>query len=1323
MSDVQAFAAKHPRFGLARLAAAASLVATIVLLLWAGVAAWQTARLPFLGLFTEPTLVVNGQGDRSWAGYAAGLSFPQRLTALDGRPLDGPRALVHELAAYRPGETVGVSALHTETGERLEISVRLTSLPFSAVGDFFLVPWLVATLYLLSGWWAFRARGGESVGQVFALLCALVALMLGLLFDLYTTHYLFVVWVVVVPLMGSAAVHLALILPQKARFLRRRPALILLAYLPGLALAAISLRATLNWDAPTSYFVPWNWGRVWAGLGAVMMTGTMVYHRYSSRSPIVRAQARTILWGALLAFAPVVVWIVLAFRSGFPFYPLVILPPFALFPLSIAYTLRRRRALDIDWVLRRAVAYVLLTTAVVGIYFLLLAFLGQAFGFSVSPLSPVVLVLFSLLVALGTHPVRMGIQRAVDRLLLGRRVTPEQALHDLAQKIAMARTGEEVTAALAHVLEQVLAPRYALLYLPDKRAGQYVPHELCGESPGLVRFRSDGALAQRMVTGSGPLYLAAEGDLPPQFGPERERLARLGPVLLVPLSQGWLVIGPTRPQRFRAADVWFLEALAPQVATALERVRLTSDLERRLKELEALRLIAQSVSYTVELDDLLELVYTQTNRVMEAENFYMALYDQDAHAFHFAFYVENGERLYPDDVWPDTEGLTSVIVRTGRPIVTDDYLAECERRGVRPGGKPGRAWMGMPLISRDRVLGVLNVSSFDPQTAYTKEQAEVFRAIADQAATILDKARLYGEMEKRAHQLEVLNEVSSVITSTLELDTVLDLIMQKAIELLQAEAGSLLLLDEDTGELVFWVTNGPRTADLVGKRLPLGTGIVGKVAESACPLIVDDVQRDGRWYPGLDEQSEFVTRSVICVPLIVRERVIGVVELLNRRDGNPFDTEDQRLLTAFAAQAAVSIENARLFTMTDQALADRVEELSMMQRVDRELNATLDYQQVMEITLSWALRTTGADMGVVAVVAETEEGQRGLHFLASQGYPEELVTSYREVLWPLDKGIIGRVVRTGEPELVLDVEDDPDYVPSAPDVVAQLTAPIRREERVVGAIALESTRKGRLGQEALDFVVRLADHAAIAIENARLFEAVQAANDAKTEFVSFVSHELKQPMTSMRGYTDLLMKGTAGELNEMQRSFLDVIRANVARMDTLVQDLLEVSRIEAGRLKLEVGRVSMEEVIEEAVRAVRREIEAKRQELEMHVPDLPLVVADRNRLLQILTNLLSNACKYTAEEGRIRVAAEPVDGRFVSCSVSDTGIGMTQEEQGHLFTKYFRSQNPLVRSTPGTGLGLVITKSLVELQGGEIWVESEPGKGSTFAFTVPVADA
>ncbi|MCS7178311.1 MAG: GAF domain-containing protein [Anaerolineae bacterium] len=1288
-----------------------------VILVWAALLAIQTIHIPFPGLFTEPTLVVNNIGLMSWSGYAAGLRLPEQLVALNGKPLEHPGALIEALRTHQVGEMVTFTARHAETGALRQVKVRLMPFPRLALWDFFLIPYALGLFYLSAGGWMLWRQGQAEAGQVFTLFCTFIALMSGLFLDVYTTHRLFPLWVAAIPLVGSAAIHLALVFPRPATALQRFPWLRLGVYLPALGLAVAGWLTTADMAHPIAYFVPWRWGRAWAGIGGLVLIGMMVYHRLRSRSPIIRAQTYIVLLGTLLSFLPMMVWIPLAFRPGFPFQPALLLPPFIFFPLSVAYAILFPRTLNIDWVVRSAVVYVLLTLVLVGTFALLLGLLGRWLHVPALSIPPVVLAVLVLIVVVGTGPLRDGLIRGVDRLL-GRKVAPERALRAFGTETATARTADEVIATAARTIGEVLAPRFVLWYMQDPRSGIYVPRALSGTPPlSPPPFRPDGPLARRMTSDLRLLYLSVDDVLPPGLEEEEERLAALGPTLFVPLpGWGWLVIGPTLLERFRARDAWFLETLAPQVTAALERVRLISDLERRVQELEVVGTIAQSVSFSVQPDDLMELIYTQVNRVLEARNFYIALYDPETRTLRFTFYVENGERRYPEDVWPDTEGLTGLIVRTGQPIVTDDYLTECERRGVRPGGRPGRAWMGMPLVSRDRILGVMTVSSFDPDGVYTPEQVRVFQVIADQVAAILDKVRLYQETEKWARRLEGLNEMGRLLASTLDLNCLLDMTVRKAVDLLQAEAGALLLVDEETGDLVPRVTVG--LSEPAGARLLAGADIARQAVRENRPIRVASPRREE--YREGDHRPLSAAHSWLCVPLTAPGAAIGALEMMNRRDGRPFDEDDERLLTAFSAQAAIAIQNARLFAMTDQALAARIEELSMMQRIDRELNATLDYEQTMKAALEWAIRRTGADIGLIAVLAE-EDGRQGLRLLVHHGYPPEWIEQYRNTLWPLDRGIVGRVARTGQPELIADVRHDSEYTAIVEGMVAQMTVPIRREERLIGIIVLETARADQFGPEALDFVVRLADHAAIAIENARLFAAVEAANQAKTDFISFVSHELKQPMTAIKGYTDLLVKGLAGELTETQRSFLEVIRANVNRMDTMVQELLDVSRIEAGRLRLEIGQVALREAIEEAVRAIRQEIEARRQTLEVEIAEpLPPVMADRNRVVQILTNLLSNAYKYTPEEGHIWITAWRDKG-FVVCSVSDTGIGIPPEDQERLFTKFFRSQHPMVRSVPGTGLGLVIARSLVELQGGRIWVESEPGKGSTFTFTLPIA--
>jgi signal transduction histidine kinase len=928
--------------------------------------------------------------------------------------------------------------------------------------------------------------------------------------------------------------------------------------------------------------------------------------------------------------------------------------------------------------------------------------------------------------------VRRRLEALVEAVYFRARRAHQRHLEAFGRELTQAAELDGVVDAIKQVLSDALAPSHVYVYLSRADTRLYVAHG-SPRPEGDICFDLDGSVAHVLARQRKPLRLPPDGPLPPELITDSARLRVLEVEVLAGLKgqerlAGFIALGPKRSgRRYVFGDLRFVEDLADQAALAVERAQVISDLERRVSELNVLSRISQAVNFTFEFGDLLELVYAQASDLLDTTNFFIALHDPAADELYYALYVQEDERISEREGkrWRLGRGLLSEVVRSGQPIRTDDYVAECAKRDVRPREHGLHAWMGVPLNAGGSTLGAMAVASTTPGFAYTDEQLGVFWIIADTAATAIDKSRLFTETERRAHQLAALNQISTRMAQVLDVEELLRLIVSSAVDILQTESGSLLLTEPETGDLEFRVATGPAGQLLVGTRLPRGTGVVGAVAERGEPVIVNDVRQDPRWFPGIDQDTDFRTEALLAAPLSTHDDVIGVLEVINKRDGSIFGDEDVQLLTTFAAQAAIAIENARLFQQTDAALAERMEELKMLARIDRELNSGLEIDRIVGLTLDWAMRVSGANAGVIGSV----EPERGLVSMVHYGCGPEAEESLAKSL-PLEGGILGRVIQTGTPELVNNISLDPDNLPLSPDTRAELVVPLRAGGEVVGVIILESYNPSTLTQGDMEFVVRLAEHASPAIANARLFADLKAANEAKSDFVSVVSHELKTPMTSIKGFADLLMQGAVGEVSTGQLQFLSTIRSNVDRMGTLVSDLADITRIEAGQIRLEVSPIEVRAVIEDTLRGTRNLIEAKNQDLQVLLPEgLPLIQADHMRLVQVMTNLVSNAHKYTSEGGAIIIGAEMRENNWdpegpspiVHIYVKDDGIGMSLEDRDRLFQKFFRSENPQTRQMPGTGLGLSITKNLVELHGGRIWAESELGAGSTFHFTIPVA--
>jgi signal transduction histidine kinase len=1281
---------------------------------------------PFIGGFFEHTFILNGSNTveegKTWAMYAQGFELGDQLLAVDGAPVTTSAQLRDILGSHAPGDQVTVTMRRTD-GTTITAAIILQQLSPADRYAYFYIPEFLGVIFLISSLWIFGLRRTDPAGRAFSVFTSSLAIGTCSLFDLYTSHQLTHLWTLAVALIGGSLIDLSLGFPREVHFAVGRPYVRWVGYLAAFILTFNAFPTLFNFQKPAAYFAAWQSIYAFVGFSAIIYFGMLLFHSLTSFSPVVKSQARAILAGSLVSFGPLAAWLLFQRQSFNPY----LLPFLLVFPLVNGYVVLRFRLLRTDFWVRRGLVYALLTTLIVLAYGFMVS--GVALILPLPPNNPYLIGALVLLIATTFNPLRDRLQTMVDSVFFRGQRAYEERLRAFSQAITSAADITSIGRVIREQVTETLMPDRLHIFIYDALTDQYaaLPGE-DGRPTSDIRFSSTSPLVQYFQKENIPLYLDTINP-PTLFKGDQARLSLLGARLFIRLQSegktiGWLALGtslsgaPYTPQ-----DLDYLESIASQASLAVSRIQTVANLERRVQEMNALSLVSQGVNVTLTFDDVLELIFAQTTRIIPSDYFHICLYDKAANYYYYAFRVDDNERIksLENQPLPSNFGLGQEIIRRGRSLITQDYRQECQIHNITPSSSGIYAWMGVPLNSESGTIGSLSVGSRDPTVTYTRAQLELLQAIADQTVGAIVKARLLQETEQRAHQLATLNEITRQLTSTLEQEPLLRNILDNAVKILNCEAGTLFLMDEQTGELIFRVTTGPVAGNLLGQRLPPGTGIAGRAAQTRSPIIENDAQKSPSRFSNTDRQTGFVSRSLLAVPMQVKDRVLGVIEVINRRDGLPFVEDDQNILTAFAGQAAVAIENARLLALTDQELTARLDELQVMGRIVRELNASLDVDRAMRTTLEWAMRQSNAEAGLIGML----EGNR-IRLMAQEGY-EGIFTDPSNGHLPLDNmPTIQSALASGQPcQISLIESNEKGLLPAAH---TQIIVPIRRETEVIGLLLLESMSDSH---QNLQFLNRLSDNAAIAIYNAQLYAEVQRANDAKSDFVSFVAHELKNPMTSIKGYTELLAGGAVGPINEMQTNFLNTIRSNVERMSVLVSDLNDNAKIEAGRLRLDFKAVNIRDVLEDVLRSTRRQIEDKKQTVQLHLAEpISPVWADPVRVGQVLTNLVSNAHKYTPEGGQILIGAEEAENqwdpegapRVVHLWVKDNGIGISIEDQAKIFQKFFRSDDSKAREAPGTGLGLNITKSLVEMQGGRIWFESEFRRGTTFHFTVPVAE-
>lgn len=1397
--------------------AASLLIVTGVLLVGYALVGYSWYNTPFMGLFVDRDLTINHYKpltNEEWPALETELKPGDRIIRIDGvdvgslpveQRVDAMMDVLNEHELSTVTDRANVSFLRdadkaTNTPIWIEcntqpgainlvrcgsrVNLRQMSTPdMIGYGGIGLV---TGTLLWLVTLGIFIRQPGNPQVRTFTLMSTTLTIFMAGHIDTVTTHQYVPAWLVATSVAGGVMIMFAWEFPYRFAAIQRNP---VLAWTPPV-LTLVWGFVTVTMYLSTSHGVQ-QLATVLALtsllFGGFVLLGTMLWRRVRSASPIVRNQSTMVIIGLVPVLLLTFYWVIALIASA----PIGWHMPFAqllpvLFPFGAIYAAFQYRLLDTDRIITQSALYSALLGMMMVSYWLAAAGITLFVSNTISDIAvdPIMIVAAIFLITASFIPLRMRLQNIIDAVYYRERRQYQRLLEQFARDITNAGSLAEVNRLIHDTLDDTLAPAHIIMFVRNASTHEHQaqPNPLTREIPTDIIFSEQSGLIRYLWERASVLYLEEGRPLPLDVVSDRPKLAVLGAPIIVGLRgqsglNGLVAIGPRKGNvSYLHEDLRFIESLSDQIAIAVERAQAMDDLERRVRVQDVLSQVSRALNFAIEFDTLLELIYAQTIRVIDAENFYIALRNPNTDELQYVFYAEGDDRnsSMEGKRWRMARDLISVIARTQQTIRTDDYVREAQR--LDPHSLPEnpylKAWMGVPLLADTGagVLGVMVAASTQPRVTFSDDQQDLFWDIANLASSAIDKLQLFDKTQARARQLAAINEISNQLATEMgNVDRLLHTITESAVQILEAEAGSLLLVDEETNELEFHVVVGGSGEELIGTRLPAGAGLVGATVQRGAPIIVNDTTRDARWYgdvrstteehaiqliesgngqdsddtPPLEmeidvsdsliipqsnnDEQDFQSGAILSVPLMVSGRAIGVLQTLNKKDGSIFVQEDADLLETFAGQAAVAIENARLFDMTDQQLALRVQELDTMQRIDQELNRTLKLENVVDITIDWAIRKSGAAAGSF-FIRDRDTGE--LIVVAAYNYPPGSPLNEPMNRFPADYGVIGRVVRTRQPSLITDVSIDPDYVEMLPETVAQLTVPLMSANNVIGVINLESNEDGKLGLLEMDFVTRLAEHASPAIVNSQLFQEIEAANQDKSTFVSLVAHELKNPMTSMKGYTDLLLKGVVGPVNEQQAGFLNIIFGNVNRMETLVSDLNDLTKQETGNMRLEISPTNFRNIVTETLRALQHQIEDKDQNLILEVPEnLPLVLGDATRLIQAMTNFVSNAYKYTPAGGEIEIFAEATRNTWdpkgpqqvVHCYVRDTGIGMSEDDLKQLFVPYFRTAQAKDTGQPGTGLGMTITKGLIEQHGGQVWVESELEVGSTFHFTVPIA--
>ncbi len=826
---------------------------------------------------------------------------------------------------------------------------------------------------------------------------------------------------------------------------------------------------------------------------------------------------------------------------------------------------------------------------------------------------------------------------------------------------------------------------------------------------GLKTTVADSRLFNEMITTRQPISVAdirqddRFADLP------TERYSWLAiPMVTKGEVVGVIVIEKTEAGYFDPEHGQILITFANQTAVAMENAELyrqsverSMELDHRSQRLAQINRFSNEIGSTLDIERLLDVTTQEIADVLSCTQVSAILHDDT----RFTLMVEQPDRgselpkPIPDA--PIFERLNlSLGVFSTRNVAQEDelsplleYLDETDTEAL----------LVLPLVTGVDVHGYIFAQSNQPRR-FSPDEVELSRIIINQASVALQNAALFTQTRQLTEELEervqerteqlaqehqraqALLRIMRELSASLDLDHVLNRTLKLVNDISESEQGTILLIKPGEETFYYRASLGYTDPPPLGGRsteLNTGEGLAGWIVQHREAVLIEDLHNDERW---VQEGEQISThRSAVGVPLLVGAELLGVMLLFHQNVAH-FRFDQVEMVQAAANQIAVSINNAELFNLIREQ-AERLGTMLRTQQIETSrsrsiLEAVADGVLVTDsdsrITLFNDSAQTILGLQRGDVVGKSLDDFSGLFGGAAQTWMST-IAKWSSTPASYETG------GTFAEQIIL---DDGRFV-------AIHLAPVQMQEEFLGTVT----------------IFRDITHQ---VEIDRL----------KSEFVATVSHELRTPMTSIKGYVEVLLMGAAGDLSDQQSQFLDVVLSNTERLNVLVNDLLDVSRIDAGKYELSMQPLRLQDLTQEVVSEQQRQAgeDNKPISIEYELPsDLPRVRGDEQRVRQILSNLVRNAYHYTPANGNVNIRAVSIDDE-VQVDVKDDGIGIETEVQDRVFERFYRGEDPLVLATAGTGLGLSIVQQLIELHDGRIWVQSDgiPGNGSTFSFTLPI---